>query len=126
MTKAVSLYVLLFTYLLGRTEYLNYFFIFSPIDTAGLRMSAIVIPRHVKPKETVKLICNFELMGGYLYSVKWYKDEHEFFRYMPRGYPSTQTFPVEGVYVDVSTSTYDLQNSKRRLNCEHFNFDRLI
>ncbi|XP_026473336.1 uncharacterized protein LOC113377292 [Ctenocephalides felis] len=34
-----------------------------------------------------------------LYSVKWYKDEEEFFRYAPAQSPSTLTFPVTGVRV---------------------------
>ena len=33
----------------------------------------------------VSLICNYQMMGDSLYSIKWYKDDKEFFRYIPRG-----------------------------------------
>lgn len=39
-----------------------------------------------------------------LYSVKWYKDNEEFFRYVPRMSPSIQSYKVDGVRVDVSIS----------------------
>jgi hypothetical protein len=37
-----------------------------------------------------------------LYSVKWYKDGNEFFRYVPRDMPPVQIFALPGVTVDVS------------------------
>jgi hypothetical protein len=36
-----------------------------------------------------------------LYSVKWYKDGNEFYRYVPRDMPPAQVFPLPGVTVDV-------------------------
>lgn len=50
------------------------------------------------------LSCNFDLGEGKLYSVKWYKDEFEFFRYMPEGNPQILTFPLNGVNLDLSQS----------------------
>lgn len=40
--------------------------------------------------------------GEALYAVKWYKDGHEFYRYVPRDSPPVQIFPREGINVDVS------------------------
>lgn len=37
-----------------------------------------------------------------LYSVKWYKDNEEFYRYIPKATPQQQSYKVEGVRVDVS------------------------
>lgn len=37
-----------------------------------------------------------------LYSVKWYKDNEEFYTYVPRANPPQRTHHVEGVKVDVS------------------------
>lgn len=37
-----------------------------------------------------------------LYSVKWYKDNEEFYRYVPRSNPPQQSYRVEGIRVDVS------------------------
>lgn len=39
-----------------------------------------------------------------LYSVKWYKDNEEFYRYVPKSNPPQQSYRVEGIRVDVSTA----------------------
>uniref|UniRef100_A0A182KAB1 Ig-like domain-containing protein n=1 Tax=Anopheles christyi TaxID=43041 RepID=A0A182KAB1_9DIPT len=46
--------------------------------------------------------------GEALYSVKWYKDGREFYRYVPRDDPPQRTFPVEGITVNVRSSTDSL------------------
>lgn len=56
--------------------------------------------------QAATLTCNFELGDGKLYSVKWYKDENEFFRYMPDNNPQILTFPQNGVSLDVSTRLF--------------------
>lgn len=65
-------------------------------------MTALQIPQHVVLNETVRMQCNFNLDKELLYSVKWYKDGHEFYRYVPRDVPTVQTFNVPGVNVNVS------------------------
>ena len=40
--------------------------------------------------------------GEELYSVKWYKAGHEFYRYIPTDTPDTTVFPYPGIDVDVS------------------------
>lgn len=40
--------------------------------------------------------------GEALYSVKWYKDGFEFYRYVPRDHPPAQVFIQNGIDVDVS------------------------
>lgn len=42
--------------------------------------------------------------GEALYSVKWYKDGYEFYRYVPRDHPPAQVFDQNGVNVDVSAA----------------------
>lgn len=37
-----------------------------------------------------------------LYSVKWYKDNEEFYRYLPKSNPPQHSYRVEGIRVDVS------------------------
>ncbi|XP_060531633.1 uncharacterized protein LOC132705194 [Cylas formicarius] len=63
------------------------------------------IPSHAIRNQNVKLECHFDLDGEILYSVKWYKDGNEFFRYVPRDMPPTQSFPLPGVTVDLHNST---------------------
>ena len=74
------------------------------VVVVALRMTSLQIPEHVVLNETVRMQCNFNLDKELLYSVKWYKDGHEFYRYTPRDAPMVLTFPVPGVNVNVSAS----------------------
>jgi hypothetical protein len=47
------------------------------------------------------LKCNYDLEGDTLYSIKWYKGRHEFYRYTPKENPAMKTFPVFGINVEV-------------------------
>ncbi|XP_076300365.1 uncharacterized protein LOC143218797 isoform X2 [Lasioglossum baleicum] len=71
----------------------------------ALRMTALQIPQHVVLNETVRMQCNFNLDDETLYSVKWYKDGHEFYRFVPQDKPRVQTFAVPGVNVNTYNST---------------------
>ncbi|PNF16759.1 hypothetical protein B7P43_G00853 [Cryptotermes secundus] len=42
---------------------------------------------HTVRDQNARLECHFDLEGEALYSVKWYKDGNEFFRYVPRDQP---------------------------------------
>lgn len=65
-------------------------------------MTEIRIPKHIMRHEDAVLGCKFDLDGESLYSVKWYKDGFEFYRYVPRDMPPGQVFPLPGVDVEVS------------------------
>lgn len=65
-------------------------------------MTELRIPSHAVRNQSAKLECYFDLDGETLYSVKWYKDGNEFYRYVPRDMPPVQVFPLSGVTVDVS------------------------
>ncbi|XP_022919718.1 uncharacterized protein [Onthophagus taurus] len=53
------------------------------------------------------LSCSYDLGESQLYTVKWYRGQHEFYRYTPSEHPSTKTFPFRGVNVDIDL---DLSN----------------
>ncbi|XP_048505109.1 cell adhesion molecule 2-like [Athalia rosae] len=74
-------------------------------EIGALRMTALQIPQHVVFNQTVKLECHFNLDQESLYSVKWYKDGHEFYRLVPRDKPPVQVFELSGVSVDIANST---------------------
>ena len=59
--------------------------------------------------QSARLGCDFDLEQSRLYSVNWYKDGKEFFRFMPSMENKVQVFPVEGVNVDVRYSCLDLR-----------------
>ncbi|KAJ6601649.1 hypothetical protein Bhyg_18007, partial [Pseudolycoriella hygida] len=42
--------------------------------------------------------------GETLYSVKWYKDNEEFYRYVPKANPPQHSYKVDGIKVDHEAS----------------------
>lgn len=65
-------------------------------------MTEVKIPNHIMRLKSALLGCRYSLDGESLYSVKWYKDGHEIYRYVPRDKPPGQAFPLPGVNIDVS------------------------
>lgn len=74
-------------------------------DTVALRMLELVVPQHVVRGQNIKLECNFNLDGETLYSVKWYKDGNEFYRYVPQERPPVLVFQLPGVTANIHNST---------------------
>lgn len=79
---------------------------------AALHLQELRIPSHAVRNSNVRLECHFELDGETLYSVKWYKDGNEFYRYVPRDMPPAQVFPLPGVTVNVSIKPFYLTPRK--------------
>ena len=48
-------------------------------------LSDWALPTVVQKGDKVDLRCNFELSGENMYSLKWYRDNVEFYRYIPSG-----------------------------------------
>lgn len=63
------------------------------------------VPSPTTQGESVELICSYQLDEDKLYSVKWYKDDVEFYRYVPNDWPPGQFLPLQGVRVDLSKSS---------------------
>ena len=62
------------------------------------------MPKEVELGSSADLSCDWRLNGEKkLYSVKWYKDDHEFFRFSPDIPERMQTFPQSGIQLDVSS-----------------------
>lgn len=67
------------------------------------------MPKEAEVGDSIDLKCDWRILGGSnLYSVKWYKDDHEFFRYLPdiNQRIRTQIFPRPGVKVEVRLLIY--------------------
>lgn len=60
-------------------------------------------PEAVQVGDDVTLGCDYDLEGVALYSIRWYRYEIEFYRYLPKESPPTKVFPVKHIQVDVST-----------------------
>lgn len=74
--------------------------------TGKLRLSRVVVPPYKMYQESARLDCPFDLGKDRLYAVKWYKDNEEFFRYVPRYRPPIYIHEVEGTSVIVSLNNY--------------------
>ncbi|XP_013774698.1 uncharacterized protein LOC106459612 [Limulus polyphemus] len=71
----------------------------------SLRIVSLDIPRNVEIGQKVELMCYYDLGEDQLYSIKWYRDNIEFFRYMPGDRPHLHYFPIEGIKVDLRKSS---------------------
>ncbi|XP_014606411.1 PREDICTED: uncharacterized protein LOC106788034 [Polistes canadensis] len=77
----------------------------SPTTGQEPKIVRLDVPDIVDPRwENVTLRCEYDLGGKELYSVKWFKDGIEFFRFMPSSRPVGEYFPVEGIIVDIARS----------------------
>ncbi|XP_013792875.2 uncharacterized protein LOC106476794, partial [Limulus polyphemus] len=74
----------------------------------GLRIIKLDIPKNVRLAREVTLSCMYDLEEDNLYSVKWYKDDLEFFRYVPKEIPQRQFFPLDGINIDFTRSNKDV------------------
>ncbi|GIY56945.1 uncharacterized protein CEXT_617331 [Caerostris extrusa] len=70
----------------------------------SLRMVMLDVPSAVNLGESVELSCIYELENDRLYSIKWYKNDVEFYRFVPNDWPPGQFLPLPGIRVDLSKS----------------------
>ena len=69
---------------------------------SALQLNQVIIPKHVMRGDDTNLACLYDLQGKELYSIKWYKDGKEFYRFEPSTRQSKKNFPQPGIKVDVS------------------------
>ncbi|XP_076255443.1 uncharacterized protein LOC143193247 isoform X2 [Rhynchophorus ferrugineus] len=61
-------------------------------------------PRVVEYGKESTLRCSYNLENAPLYTVKWYRGQHEFYRFTPKELPNTKIFPFDGMHIDESQS----------------------
>jgi hypothetical protein len=76
------------------------------------------VPELVQSGESLWLNCSFDQGVNRLYSLKWYKDGTEFYRYIRQdpfnGFeagPIQTSFDLPGVHVEVSIKPFDCHSS---------------
>ena len=67
-------------------------------------MGKVSIEKPFIINQTGIIKCSYDLEGSKLYSVKWYKNGKEFYRFMPGMSEQTQVFSVPGVIIDLNQS----------------------
>lgn len=83
------------------TFFLSFLSLLISDISVGLRDVRVVIPAAVKRGDNALLICNYDMEGDSLYSVKWYKGKREFYRYTPKEPQFMKTFIQSGINVEV-------------------------
>ncbi|XP_049881355.1 uncharacterized protein LOC126377588 [Pectinophora gossypiella] len=79
--------------------------VFQYIGTVNtLKSLQIHVPTAVLTGRDAELRCSYELEGAQLYSIRWYRNMIEFYRYVPKESPATKVFPVAEIKVDVAQS----------------------
>ena len=66
-------------------------FLFSVCEGVRLLDDSVIPPHALKGHQAV-LRCNYDLEGDDLYSVKWYFNQKEFYRYIPTDNPKVTIF----------------------------------
>ncbi|XP_073958836.1 uncharacterized protein [Choristoneura fumiferana] len=90
----------------------------------SLRNVSISVPRAVLSGDgqAAVLRCSYDLEGAQLYSIRWYRAETEFYRYVPRELPPSMVFPLPGASVDLTQSDHQqvrIVNLNRRLSGDY-------
>lgn len=81
-----------------------------PEHSWSIKIERVEVPRHPVVGGRAELVCPYILetdrrgQTESLYSVKWYKDGHEFYRYVPKDKPRSQVFTVAWITVDQARS----------------------
>lgn len=67
----------------------------------------MTLPEAVAQGDTVTLRCDYDLEQQNLYSIKWFRDESEFYQFVPKEIPASKVFDVDGVKIKVDVSRSD-------------------
>lgn len=78
-----------------------YTFIFF-LGCHSLKSVVIHVPEVAKSGDTVTLSCDYDLEQAALYTIKWYRNDVEFYRFVPKESPPSKAFSVPFINVDVS------------------------
>ena len=64
-------------------------------------MKGLIAPKWVNSGENTKLLCDYDLGRDAIYSIKWFKDDTELYRYIPTNQPvQYKSFSSPGLIVD--------------------------
>jgi len=66
-------------------------------------MLGVKVPAYIFMGDSVQLFCDYDMQMDKLYSVTWYKDNEEFYRYVPTSNHLKHSYNMDGITVDVST-----------------------
>jgi len=109
------------------TAYITSLVILSTVTNVvdSIRLNRVGVPNYAIQGKQAVLECPYDLEGSTLYSVKWYKNGREFFRFLPKNPHPMTVYVREGVEVDKNRSnersvtlTNLVQSTTGRYRCE--------
>lgn len=71
-------------------------------ETNALRLIKVVVPEYIFLNKPASLECQYDLENDKLYTVQWYKDNDEFYRFVPKYVPPHISYRIDDIKVDVS------------------------
>ncbi|XP_050715146.1 uncharacterized protein LOC126997936 [Eriocheir sinensis] len=72
---------------------------------AALELLTVEVPDYAIKGDSAKIFCSYSLDDdASLYSLKWYKGDHQFYQYIPANVQSKNTFFLPGIDVDMARS----------------------
>ncbi|XP_069164046.1 cell adhesion molecule 3-like [Procambarus clarkii] len=74
-------------------------------EARQVELIQVEVPEIVRHGDDVQLRCKWDAPSDKLYSVKWYLNDREFFRYKPEEEPAIMVHALPGVTVDKELST---------------------
>lgn len=109
------------------TAYITSLVILSTVTNVvdSIKLNHVGVPNYANQDKEAVLGCPYDLEGSTLYSVKWYKNGREFFRFLPKNDHPMTVYVREGVEVDKNRSnersvtlTNLVQSTTGRYRCE--------
>ncbi|XP_054707914.1 uncharacterized protein LOC129217610 [Uloborus diversus] len=86
---------------------------------SSLKLREFSVPAVVMRGDAVRLNCSYDLERDKLYSIKWHKNNVEFYRYLPEDTPPGQKYELAGIHLDLSRSSEgNIYMSKTDVNSE--------
>ncbi|KAI5709881.1 hypothetical protein M8J75_003855 [Diaphorina citri] len=77
----------------------------SEDKSSCLKNVTVTIPKAVIRGGTATLKCNYNLEDEALYTMKWYRNGREFYRFTPREKPQTKIFPIVEVPLQIANES---------------------
>ncbi|XP_050538802.1 uncharacterized protein LOC126904117 isoform X2 [Daktulosphaira vitifoliae] len=73
----------------------------GPCELArAVKMLGVKIPAFIFMGDSVQLFCDYDMQMDNLYSVTWYKDNEEFYRFVPSSIHLKHSYHMDGITVD--------------------------
>nr|XP_053629450.1 uncharacterized protein LOC128686528 [Cherax quadricarinatus] len=71
----------------------------------SLKIVRVQVPASVQAGDTVQLHCHFDLETDKLYSLTWWREQHQFYQFTPAAAKTKSKYDTLGIHVDEARSS---------------------